>query len=52
MYYSTFKEVDFNKYCPKCQYDKKLEEDDPCFECLEVPARADSHKPVNFKEKE
>lgn len=27
--------VDFEKYCAKCQFQKKLEEEDPCWDCLE-----------------
>lgn len=48
------KEVFFDVYCPTCAY-KDCKEDDPdkpCYECLEVPANQDSHKPVNWKEKE
>ena len=28
--------VDFHKYCPKCQYNDYVEEDDPCWDCLAV----------------
>lgn len=44
------KEVDFAKYCLKCEYKELKENEHPCFECLETPARIDSKKPVNFKE--
>lgn len=53
MYSPYRKFVNFDEYCPKCKYDGSDENDmsSPCFECLYVPARTDSHKPINFKEK-
>lgn len=26
--------VEFDKWCPRCQSEKKAEEDDPCWDCL------------------
>ena len=46
------KEVYFDKYCPLCEYCDKRENEDPCFDCLNYGRNEDSHKPVNFKEKE
>lgn len=48
------KEVDFNKYCSKCMYEKDKEEDpkSPCWDCLYEPVNTHSRKPVNFKSKE
>ena len=43
------KEVDFKKYCPACKYLKKRQDQKPCAECLETPAREDTARPVNFE---
>lgn len=45
------KEVLFGKFCPVCEFAEKLENEEPCDECLEQPVNQDSHKPVCFKEK-
>ena len=44
------KEVYFNEYCIKCIYlnDNESNPKCPCFDCLETPAREDSHVPINF----
>lgn len=42
--------VKFEEWCPKCVYFKTDENDDPCRECISVPAREDSRKPEKFKE--
>lgn len=47
----NYKVVYFEKYCNKCLYSKKPESEDPCRECLEVPARNNSHKPSKFIKK-
>lgn len=44
------KEVDFEKYCNLCVYKLLSENQDPCDDCLAVPAREDSHKPEYFKQ--
>ena len=49
---SQYKIVHFHEYCRKCKYYEKKESEDPCNECLNNPGNMDSHKPVNFKEKE
>lgn len=46
------KEVYFNEYCLKCEYEKSPDSEDPCNECLTYPSQSYSHKPINFKEKE
>lgn len=47
---SNYKLVDFEKYCPTCK-NKNLPDDNyPCDECLEVPAREYSHKPSRYEE--
>lgn len=38
--------VDFYKYCPTCKFYSTNEKDKPCSECLNVPARKNSKKPV------
>lgn len=47
-----FKEVYFHEYCKLCKHEKLEETESPCFECLEDPVNAYSHKPVKFEEKE
>ena len=42
------KEVQFFKYCERCEYFKTKETDDPCNECLSVPMRQFTAKPINF----
>lgn len=42
--------VKFHEYCPKCVYFKTDENEDPCKDCISVPAREDSRKPEHFKE--
>ena len=45
--------VRFDEYCKKC-VNKDVEESDPykpCNDCLAEPARENSERPVNFKEK-
>jgi len=44
------KEVYFHEYCPKCVHKDKAENEDPCWDCLNEPMNAESHKPINFKE--
>ena len=44
------KEVYFNEHCAKCKYEKVKETDDPCNECLSVPAMENTHKPDKFEE--
>lgn len=47
-----YKEVYFHQYCKQCEYRDLDETESPCFECLEDPVNAYSHKPVKFKERE
>lgn len=46
------KEVYFHEYCNKCKFEKLKEEEEPCNECLHVPAREYSHKPEKFIERD
>lgn len=48
---SQEKEVSFYDYCPQCKYYDVSGAEEPCDECLSNPSNIDSHKPVNFKEK-
>ena len=46
------KEVNFRLYCPKCKYYNDKAEDEPCNSCLAQGYNIDSHKPVEYKEKD
>lgn len=46
------KEVDFREWCPKCKYADNPAVEDPCNGCLAQGWNIDSHKPINFKEKD
>lgn len=48
----NWKEVWFGDYCKDCKYSDEAEDSDICNECLTECARLNSHKPVNFKEKD
>lgn len=45
-----YKEVWFNKYCDRCIYCSKKEDEEPCDECLSISVNLYSHKPVKFEE--
>lgn len=45
------KEVLYDRYCEKCIHKNESEDSDACFDCLNEPARENSHKPIKFKEK-
>lgn len=44
-------EVNFEKYCKTCKYEKLEENCDPCNECLDYGCNTDSRKPVMWEEK-
>ncbi len=44
--------VDFETYCATCAFKDKSSNEDPCDECLSIPAREYSRKPEKWKEKE
>lgn len=44
--------VDFKKYCETCKHKDTDECKNPCNECLDNPANVDSHKPVNYEQKD
>lgn len=48
----NYKEVYFEQYCYKCKWLDSDPAEDPCDTCLGTPANIDSHKPINFEEKE
>lgn len=47
-----YKEVDFEKYCKTCKYEKLEEKFDPCNECLDEPVNLQSGKPVRWEPKD
>lgn len=50
MDYNDFDIVNFAEYCKKCKYRDLKEAKDPCNECLEVPVRLNSEKPICYQE--
>lgn len=46
----ALKIVEYDVWCSQCKHDSKLESEDPCCDCLNLPANEDSHKPVYFEE--
>lgn len=45
------KEVQYAKYCPKCKYLSKKENEEPCWECLTEFVNENSQKPLCFEER-
>lgn len=43
--------VEFGEYCDKCKHADKSESEDPCWDCLSIPAREGSSRPEYFEEK-
>lgn len=48
---NNMKEVYYDQYCKTCEHSSKAEDDEPCRECLDEPARPESHKPLKWEEK-
>lgn len=48
---SNDKEVYFHQYCKTCEHFDKMEEEEPCDDCLAEPVNTDSHRPVRWEEK-
>lgn len=46
------KEVYFHEYCMTCRYGMLKDQEEPCFECLDNPLNYQSHKPVNYEDKD
>lgn len=46
-----YREVDFHKYCKTCKYEKRVESEEPCNQCLENFINLHSQKPVRWEEK-
>lgn len=42
--------VEFDKFCQKCMNKDKSSTAEPCNECLTVPAREGTRKPIKFEE--
>ena len=51
MFDSEYREVDFATYCPKCNYEKKTENEQPCCRCLSMPTHLYTDKPTGFEAK-
>lgn len=47
----ALKIVNFHEYCNKCIHKEKSGTEQPCDDCLGVPANYNSHKPIKFVEK-
>ena len=41
--------VRFDEFCPKCEYFKTHDGDEPCHECLQYPVNLHSRVPTEFK---
>ena len=48
---TDMKEVRYDLYCHRCQYETYKEGEDPCDECLSTPYNENSHRPINWKER-
>lgn len=48
----SYKEVYYHQYCPTCKHRKVKNVDEPCDECLSEPLNWNTHRPVNYEEKE
>ena len=48
---TRFKEVYFDEFCYQCEFEKKVENENPCDKCLEEPVNEYSHRPVKFIKK-
>ena len=46
----NLKEVYFDQYCKTCKSWEKKDCEDPCNECLAIPANTNSHKPFYYEE--
>ena len=46
-----YKEVNFEKFCPLCEFTKTKEYDEPCNTCLENGMNEETEKPTCWKEK-
>lgn len=43
--------VEYEKWCPKCKYEKLKETIMPCFACLDEPVNINTTKPIRFEAK-
>lgn len=44
----NMKEVRFDEWCNKCNHYEKREDEEPCFTCLEDPAKLYSSIPTKY----
>ena len=42
--------VEFEIYCLKCKHRELKPDEQPCSDCLSVPARKNTYKPIKFEE--
>lgn len=49
---NNFKEVYYDEFCKKCKFEEREEDEDPCWYCLDEPMNINSHKPLEFREKD
>lgn len=47
-----YKEVYFHDYCKTCKSRAVPNTEEPCNECLSEPTNYNTHKPINYEEKE
>lgn len=45
----NMKEVYFENFCDTCVHHEKPEDEEPCDECLAIPARLYSHRPEFYE---
>lgn len=43
--------IDFHEWCSQCTNKDCLENEEPCYSCLNEPARLETSTPVNFEKK-
>lgn len=43
--------VEYDDWCYRCKHRSVTEDEEPCRECLTIPARPDSHKPEKWEER-
>lgn len=48
---TTYKEIRYDIYCPKCKHQKKSEWENPCRECLDHGCGIDSKRPIYYEKK-
>ena len=44
--------VEFEQWCPRCKHEDTPGTEEPCNECLSIPARMGSRKPEKWEAKD